>query len=56
MAMERDILDQFVEAVRRYTRERLVPLEDQVADEDCIPQEVIEEIREMGLFGLTTPP
>lgn len=44
------------EAVHRFTRERLVPLEDEVAHEGRIPQGVIAEMREMGLFGLTIPP
>ena len=55
MKMERETLDQFVETVRRYVRERLVPLEEQVAEEDLVPEEVIQEFRDMGLFALTTP-
>lgn len=43
------------DAVRRFVRERLQPLERQVADEDAIPPETIEEIRQMGLFGLSIP-
>lgn len=43
------------ESVRRYTRERLVPLEEQVASEDRIPDDVVREMREMGLFGMTIP-
>lgn len=53
--MDAETLAQFTDTVRRYVRERLVPLEDQVADEDRIPDEVIAEFRQMGLFGLTTP-
>jgi len=43
------------DAVRRFVRERLQPLERRVADEDAIPEETIEEIRQMGLFGLSIP-
>lgn len=43
------------ETVRRYTRERLVPLEDRVAKEARIPDEVVGEFREMGLFGISLP-
>ncbi|WP_092002130.1 acyl-CoA dehydrogenase family protein [Polaromonas sp. OV174] len=43
------------ETLHRYVRERLVPLEDQVAREERIPDEVIAEFRDMGLFGLTLP-
>ncbi len=53
--MDAETLDQFADTLRRYVRERLVPLEDQVAEDDRIPDEVVEEFREMGLFGLTVP-
>ena len=40
--------------VRRFVRERLVPLEARWR-EDRIPAEVVQEMRELGLFGLTVP-
>jgi len=55
MNMDRETLDQFVETVRRYTREKLVPLEEEVAERDIIPEHVIQDFRDMGLFALTTP-
>ncbi len=55
MAMDRETLDQFVEAVRRYTREQLVPLEEEVAETDRVPDRIIQDFRDMGLFALTTP-
>lgn len=55
MALDQEVLQQFIDTVRRYVRERLIPLEQQVADEDCIPEEVIEEMKDMGLFGLSIP-
>lgn len=55
MAIDTETLGELVSAVRRYTREKLVPLERQVAEEDRIPDSVLQDFREMGLFGLTTP-
>ncbi|MCW8886566.1 MAG: acyl-CoA dehydrogenase family protein [Cellvibrionaceae bacterium] len=55
MALDQETLKQFVDTVRRYVRERLIPLEDQVADEDQIPEEVINEMKDMGLFGISIP-
>jgi len=55
MALDQETLNQFVESVRRYVRDRLIPLEMQVAEEDRIPEEVIDEMKEMGLFGLSIP-
>ncbi|QBM18683.1 acryloyl-CoA reductase (NADH) [Marinobacter sp. JH2] len=55
MALDQETLNQFVDSVRRYVRDRLVPLEMQVAEEDRIPEDVIDEMKEMGLFGLSIP-
>ena len=43
------------ETVRRYVNERLIPNEDRVEDEDAVPPEIIAEMRELGLFGLSVP-
>jgi len=51
MPLDNETLNQFIDSVRRYVRGRLVPLEMQVAEEDQIPEGVIEEMKEMGLFG-----
>ena len=55
MAVDRDTLDQLIDAVRRFVEERLIPLEAQVAEEDRIPDTVVDEMRDLGLFGLTIP-
>ena len=54
-AMDEDTLEQLIDVVRKFVTERLIPLEAQVAEEDKIPDEVVQEMREMGLFGLTIP-
>jgi acyl-CoA dehydrogenase len=41
--------------VRRFVRERLVPLERQVEEEDEVPAAVAAEMKAMGLFGITVP-
>jgi acyl-CoA dehydrogenase len=55
MALDQMTLDQLVDSVSRFVRERLVPMEDRVAREDAIPEEIVSEMRELGLFGLTIP-
>lgn len=44
-----------LDAVRRFTRECLVPAENEVAETDAIPPAIVQAMREMGLFGLTIP-
>ena len=44
-----------LDTLRRFVRERLIPAEQQLVDNDEIPPAIIGEMREMGLFGLTIP-
>ncbi len=53
--MDKDTLEQTRLTLRRFVRERLVPLEKQVADEDRIPDEIRRAFAEMGLFGISIP-
>ncbi len=53
--IDADVLQELRDTVRRYVREKLVPLEARVADDDRVPPEIVDDFRAMGLFGLTTP-
>ena len=53
--MDAEVFDQFIDQLRRYVRERLVPAEREIIAADEIPSEIVAEMREMGLFGLTIP-
>jgi acyl-CoA dehydrogenase len=55
MALDPDTFAELLESVRRFVRQRLIPAENRVAAEDAIPPEIVAEMREMGLFGLTIP-
>jgi acyl-CoA dehydrogenase len=55
MALDQDTLDQLLDTVERFVAERLRPLEQKVAEDDRIPDEIIGEMRELGLFGLSIP-
>lgn len=41
--------------VREYVRDRLMPLTMQVEEEDKIPDEVLEEMKDLGLFSIPLP-
>ena len=53
--MDADVFDPFIDQLRRYVRERLIPAEAQVIAEDKVPDAILSEMRDMGLFALTTP-
>ncbi len=55
MIRDQEILTQLVDMVDRFVRERLVPIEHQVAEEGKVPDEIIQEMKELGLFGMTIP-
>lgn len=55
MALDPETLNQFTRALERFVAERLIPLEAQISEQDRIPPEVIDEMKEIGLFGMTIP-
>src|SRR5580658_174655 len=53
MALDLETRNQLIDTVRRFVAERLRPLEAQVAENDAVPDDVIAEMRELGLYGLS---
>ncbi|SDM08744.1 acyl-CoA dehydrogenase [Oryzisolibacter propanilivorax] len=55
MIRDPETLQALLDSVRRFVRERLVPAENEVAETDEIPPAIVQEMRELGLFGMTIP-
>ena len=55
MIRDQDTLTAFLDTVRRFVKERLVPAENTVAETDEIPEDIVADMKAMGLFGLTIP-
>jgi acyl-CoA dehydrogenase len=55
MPLDPESFDLLLDTVRRFVRERLRPLEERVDREDEVPAQIVAEMREMGLFGLSIP-
>jgi acyl-CoA dehydrogenase len=55
MPLDPESFELLLSTLRRFVAERLRPLEGRVAEEDEVPPELVAEMREMGLFGLTIP-
>jgi acyl-CoA dehydrogenase len=53
MALDAEVFDALIDTIRRFVAERLRPLEAQVEEEDAIPLDLIEEMKALGLFGLS---
>src|SRR3569832_1978857 len=51
--LDSETFDALIDTVRRYVTDRLRPLEGEVEAADAIPHDVVREMKEMGLFGLS---
>ena len=55
MIRDPETLNALLDSVRRFVRERLIPAENEVAETDRIPDAIVQQMKAMGLFGLTIP-
>jgi acyl-CoA dehydrogenase len=55
MIRDQETLNQLLDTISRFVRERLVPNEDRIAEEDRVPEDIVRDMRELGLFGLSLP-
>lgn len=55
MIRDKETINQLVDLIERFVRERLVPAEEQLAEEGSLPDNILAEMKELGLFGLTIP-
>lgn len=53
MALDPETFDALIDTVRRFVAERLRPLEGEVEAADAIPDSIVEEMKALGLFGLS---
>ena len=50
-----EVRGQIVNMVRDFVRREVNPIADRYDNEDIYPHELVEPMREMGLFGITIP-
>ncbi|WP_324261995.1 acyl-CoA dehydrogenase family protein [Altererythrobacter sp. H2] len=53
--MDPETFEQFIDQLDRYVRERLIPAERDTIENDRVPDDILQEMKDMGLFGLTVP-
>src|SRR5690554_7254920 len=55
MALDTESFSLLRATVQRFINERLVPAEDAVEANDDIPADILSDMKEMGLYGLSIP-
>ncbi|MBC8649275.1 acyl-CoA dehydrogenase [Pseudomonas sp. MTM4] len=55
MIRDPETLQILLDSIRQFVNEALIPRENEVAETDSMPEDIVEQMKEMGLFGLTIP-
>jgi acyl-CoA dehydrogenase len=55
MPLSEESLRDLLGVVARFVKEKLVPLEGWVAENDRVPDEIVDQMKGMGLFGMSIP-
>ena len=55
MTLDAETFSLLKDSVQRFVRERLMPAEDLVEENNEVPQEIVDDMKELGLFGLSIP-
>ena len=55
MIRDAETFEPFLDSLRRLVAESLIPAEEQMVHDDAIPPSIVTAMRNMGLFGLSTP-
>ncbi|KRP62180.1 MULTISPECIES: acyl-CoA dehydrogenase family protein [Pseudomonas] len=55
MIRDTETLQILLDSLRQFVNEALIPRENEVAETDNIPDDIVVQLQEMGLFGLTIP-
>ena len=55
MIRDTETINQLVDTIERFVRDRLVPAEEQMAESGKLPDDILAQMKELGLFGLTIP-
>ena len=55
MIRDPETLQILLDSIRQFVNKELIPRENEVADTDTMPADIVEQMKDMGLFGLTIP-
>jgi acyl-CoA dehydrogenase len=55
MSLDTETFDILLSSIQRFVSERLVPAEDYLEEHDEVPADIIQDMKAMGLFGMTVP-
>ncbi len=51
MIRDEGMLEQLLSTIRDFVKNELIPRENEVVEKDKIPDDIVQQMRELGLFG-----
>lgn len=55
MIRDQETINVLLETIARYVKERLVPNEERLVEADAVPAELVQEMKDLGMFGMAIP-
>src|SRR5690606_37329967 len=55
MSLDQETFYLLKSTLQRFIQERLVPAENDVEEHDKVPDDIVDDMKELGLFGLSIP-
>lgn len=55
MSLDNETFQLLMDSVQRFVRDRLVPAENDVEEHDEVPADIVADMKELGLFGISIP-
>jgi acyl-CoA dehydrogenase len=55
VSLDQETFQLLKDSVQRFVRERLMPAEDAVEEHDEVPADIVADMKEIGLFGISIP-
>jgi len=55
MTLDKETFNIFLSSIEKFVKNKLIPKEEVVVNSNTIPQEIVSEMKELGIFGLSIP-
>ena len=55
MSLDNDSFSIFLDTIKKFVDNKLIPREEEVEQSNTIPEDIVEEMKNIGLFGISIP-
>jgi len=55
MSLDKESFSIFLDIIKKFVENKLIPREEEVSESNKIPQDIVDEMKKLGLFGISIP-